>query len=358
MNFKTSIFLVFIIMFLLTACGTTLQPARTISPTVQATFPLEPAMHLMIPTSSASAVWSVYHNSQYGFTFEYPTAYEESSYIDSCGIKEDSHGIHLGHQIDLLFIESNGLKKTEYAKNLLQSKGWISDSLKNTTVNGQEAITVEYRFGGTNRFGTFTLIERNHHIFILSFSAGSFCDMPEVNVFEPEVYSHLLATFQFFNTPQPLVASPATDASTSLPQTGMQNTYSNLKYGYSLKYPYTYNVTVVSDEYVEIGDKITVEVMSQNPTVPRGDGSVIESTSDIQFLGYPAKLVTGYIGSIGGYMPQQYNKIVVEQNGNYFVFTLYALGLHIDDGDISQITELTPDDVSLFDNIVASVQMP
>lgn len=125
-----------------------------------------------------------------------------------------------------------------------------------------------------------------------------------------------------------------------------------------MKYPYTYNVTVVSDEYVEIGDKITVEVMSQNPTVPRGDGSVIESTSDIQFLGYPAKLLTGYIGSIGRYMPQQYNKIVVEQNGNYFVVTLYALGLHIDDGDISQITQLTPDDVSLFDNIVASVQMP
>jgi len=123
-------------------------------------------------------------------------------------------------------------------------------------------------------------------------------------------------------------------------------------------YPYTYNVTVVSDEYVEVGDKITVEVMSQNPTVPHGDGSVIESTSDIQFLGYPAKLLTGYIGSIGGYMPQQFIKIVVERKGNCFVVTLYALGLHINAGNISQIAQHTPDDVSLFDNIAASMQIP
>lgn len=161
-------------MFLLTVCGTILQSALTISPTVQATFPPEPAMHLVIPTSSASAVWSVYHNSQYGFIFEYPIAYEESSYIDSCGIKEDNDGIHLGHRIDLLFIESNGLNQTEYAKNLLQSKGWTSDSLKNTTVNGQEAITVEYRFGGTNRFGTFTLIELNSLIFFTKFFGWKF----------------------------------------------------------------------------------------------------------------------------------------------------------------------------------------
>ena len=150
----------------------------------------------------------------------------------------------------------------------------------------------------------------------------------------------------------------AVSTSTSLPQTDLQNTYRNSKYGYSLTYPSTLNVNVINDEYVEIGDKITVEVMSLDPTAPHGDGAVIESTSDIQSSGYPAKLLTGYIGSIGGYMPQQFKKIVVEQNGDFFVITLYALGLHVTDGDISQIAQLTPDDVSLFDNIVASIQIP
>lgn len=151
-------------------------------------------------------------------------------------------------------------------------------------------------------------------------------------------------------------ASP--NISVSSTQTSSQNLYNNSKYGYSLNYPNTYKVTVVSDEFVEIGEKITVEVMNIDPTAPRGDGAVIENTSSIHFSGYPAKLLTGYIGSVGGYMPQQFKKIVVERNGNYFVITLYALGLHVTDGDISQIAQLTTDDVSLFDNIAASMQIP
>ncbi|MFN8382469.1 MAG: hypothetical protein U0V02_11035 [Anaerolineales bacterium] len=151
-----------------------------------------------------------------------------------------------------------------------------------------------------------------------------------------------------------------TNPNTSVPttQVSLQNVYNNSKYGYSLNYSNISNITVVRDEYVEIGDKITVEVMNLDPTAPRGDGAVIENTSSVQFSGYPAKLLTGYIGSVGGYMPQQFKKIVVERNGNYFVFTLYALGLHVTDGDISQIAQLTPDDVSLFDSIAASIQIP
>ncbi len=160
------------------------------------------------------------------------------------------------------------------------------------------------------------------------------------------------------NTPQPSITFPATNTSIPLPQTTLNNVYKNSKYGYSIGYPDTYNVTIVSDDYVEIGSKITVEVMTVDPTAPRGDGAVIENSSDMQFSGYPAKLLTGYIGSVGGYMPQQFKKIVVEQNGNYVVITLYALGLHVTDGDISQIAQLVPEDVSLFDTIAESMQIP
>lgn len=160
------------------------------------------------------------------------------------------------------------------------------------------------------------------------------------------------------NIPQAPIATPIVDTPTSLPQTILASNYSNAKYGYSLNYPDTYNIIVISDEYVEIGNKITVEVMNVDPTSPRGDGSVIENTEEIQLSGHPAKLLTGYIGSVGGYMPQQFKKIVVEQNGNYFVITLYALGLHVTDGDVSQIVPLAPDDVLLFDSITASMQMP
>jgi len=67
---------------------------------------------------------------------------------------------------------------------------------------------------------------------------------------------------------------------------------------------------------------------------------------------------TGYIGSVGGYIPQQFRKVVVERNGSYFVVTLYALGLHVTDGDLSKIAELAMVDISLFDNVTASMQIP
>ena len=137
-----------------------------------------------------------------------------------------------------------------------------------------------------------------------------------------------------------------------------QNSYINPKYGYSLNYPDFYKIVTTSDEYIEIGDKIVISVWNINPAAPLGDGSVIESTTDVQFSGYPAKLLTGYIGSIGGYIPQQFKRFVVERNGFYFVATLYALGLHATEGDISQIAKLNPEDVSLFDDMVTSMQIP
>ena len=145
---------------------------------------------------------------------------------------------------------------------------------------------------------------------------------------------------------------------TSLPQTSSPSTYTNFKYGYSLNYPDSYSVVAVSDEYVEIGDKIVISVWSVDPTTPRGDDPVIESTSDIQVSGYPAKLLTGYIGAVGGYVPQQYRKIIVEREGLYFIFTLYAFGLHATEGDVSQIAQLVPEDVSIFNAMATTLQIP
>jgi hypothetical protein len=136
------------------------------------------------------------------------------------------------------------------------------------------------------------------------------------------------------------------------------NVYNNPKYGYSLKYPAAYNVVTVSDEYVEIGDKVVVSVWDVDPTTPRGDGPVVESTTDVQLSGYSAKLLTGYIGSVGGYIPQQYKRFIIERKDSYFVVTLYALGLHVTEGDISKIAQLNAEDVTQFDNLVASMQIP
>jgi hypothetical protein len=146
--------------------------------------------------SSSNIIWKTYRNGIYGFTFEYPAIYDELPYRDSCGLKENSDGIQLGHQIQLLFLDSGGLNLTEYTSNLLQSKGWGVDSQQNEPINGVEATTIQYRFGGTNRFGTFTLVKPDNRIFAFNFTAGSFCDIPENQASEPNVYSHMIETFR------------------------------------------------------------------------------------------------------------------------------------------------------------------
>ena len=176
------------------ACGQSL-PA-----TPPPSSPIVSAPEIASPTPATTVTsdiaWKTYQNGTYGFTFEYPAIYDEPAYKDSCGLKESSDGVQLGHQIQIQFLDSGGLNLAEYTTNLLQSKGWSADSQQNEPVNGMEAVTVQYRFGGTNRFGTLTLVKPNDHIFAFNFTAGSFCDISESQTSEPNAYSHIIETFQ------------------------------------------------------------------------------------------------------------------------------------------------------------------
>lgn len=142
------------------------------------------------------------------------------------------------------------------------------------------------------------------------------------------------------------------------PQAVLSARFTNSKYGYSLEYPGTLDVKLVSDEFVEIGDHLVVEVFTTDPAAPRGDGLFIENSTEVQVAGRPATLSTGYLGSVGGYVPQQFKRVVFEQDGVFFSLTLYALGLHATGGDVTEIVPLDPDDVSLFDEMAASFEAP
>ncbi len=141
--------------------------------------------------------WKTYRNETHGFAFEYPAIYDEVPYRASCGVKEDNGGIHLGARSGLLFFDSGGLSLAEYANHLLDGKDWQVEAPRTETVNGLEAITVEYRFGGMSRYGTFTLIKRGERIFAFEFTAGGFCDIPESELYELEAYHHMLESFRF-----------------------------------------------------------------------------------------------------------------------------------------------------------------
>lgn len=169
----------------------TLNPAPDTSIT---TLPADSSSAPMADDSNA--LWNTYRNVTYGFTFEYPAIYDDAAYKDSCGVKEIGDGIHLGHQIDLLFLNSGGLGLADFTNAFLQSKGWSVDSQNNNPINGFEAVSAQYRFGGTNRFGTLTLVKQNDQIFAFNFSAGGFCEVPADQPTEPAAYSHMIETFK------------------------------------------------------------------------------------------------------------------------------------------------------------------
>jgi len=158
--------------------------------------------------SNSPVLWKTYRNDTHGFTLEYPALYDEAPNINSCGLKENSDGIHFGLRSDLRISDSGGLSLEEHINNLLKGKDWSMEVQKNGTVNGLKAITVEYRFGGTSRYGTLTLVKRDEHIFLFEFTAGGFCDIPGSPVTEPEAYAHMIESFRFDTasatpTPQP-----------------------------------------------------------------------------------------------------------------------------------------------------------
>ena len=99
-----------------------------------------------------------------------------------------------------------------------------------------------------------------------------------------------------------------------------------------------------------------VSVLTTNPAILYGDGPVFEQSSDVQPGAYPAKLLTGYLGSVGGYIPQQIRMYVFERNGMYITFTLYALGLRATEGDVTQIAPINIEEQNIFDNMVAGLR--
>ena len=137
----------------------TLQPDQTSIPA--------PAAAPSQTQTSTAALWKTYRNETYGFSFEYPAIYDEPAYRDSCGLKENSEGIRLGLRSGLRISNSGGWSLEQYANDLLTGRDWSVDVPKNGIVSGLEALTVEYRFGGANRYGTFTLVKRAELIFYL-----------------------------------------------------------------------------------------------------------------------------------------------------------------------------------------------
>lgn len=121
-------------------------------------------------------------------------------------------------------------------------------------------------------------------------------------------------------TPDPLLA---TMEQATIPPLSL---YESAQFGYTFRYPVTSSIEVINEgEFVWIDAQIMISVTTANPEEARGGGMVIEAAESTSINGIAARRLTGYMGSIGGNTPQNYQSIVIARDSRYYVIIAYEL---------------------------------
>jgi hypothetical protein len=155
-----------------------------------------------------------------------------------------------------------------------------------------------------------------------------------------------------------------TRASVAPTATDTWSTYTNSTYGFSLQHPPEFDVPAgnLGDPRGFIGDKIVFSVGESNPywvgclSEALGDCPVMEAVEKTHVAGRGATRISGYIGAVGGNIPQQYITYVVSKDEVYHVFTLYALSRASAEQAGGTIWPLSEEDIAVFERIMGTLR--
>lgn len=157
----------------------------------------------------------------------------------------------------------------------------------------------------------------------------------------------------------------ATPSSETVPPPDAWATYTNSAHRFALRHPPDWETQ--PDDFGEargtLGDRVVFSVSADSPywmgclLEGLGDCPVMEQV-EIARTGDPPRnaiKIRGYIGAIGGRIPQQYITYVLRDQGIYYVFTLYAVGLDAATSDVTTIAPLDAADVATFEQLLGTL---
>jgi hypothetical protein len=163
----------------------------------------------------------------------------------------------------------------------------------------------------------------------------------------------LLATYQA--TPSPIPTATADP-------TASWKTYVDTKYGFELKYPPTYSLGNYAGPStpVLLNSKIEWQITDVSTALCKGDCAVVNSKEDVSVGDYQATKFSGWVGSIGGEIPQSYIKYEIQNptTKKYFGITLWELDRTVAAQKEFSPTRtpgtITPENQTTFDQILST----
>lgn len=315
------------------------------------------------PTPDPTADWKTYENASLGFSFKYPSDWEESSKVfeKKATVPNSNDKILSPEAI-------NDFKKNP--KNLGMPSGyWIEyDTSSNPKLCGgdisiiKEIKTLTLSNGQQGDYCVYNeKSDRQGAVFEIQFKKDTLVFTLEEYYAEDKtkisdylkIFDQVLSTIKFTDS------HSSTNESTWKKYSWSENNKTLFSINYpnewqayerisenkkyqTLLFPLGYN------DYEVYGktSNITLAVSMNNPELCRGDCPVIEKSSNISINGLDARKLEGYIGEIGGNIPVRYERIIIQINGQFYVFTLYGKNLE----------KINNSDHELFNNILSTIK--
>lgn len=142
------------------------------------------------------------------------------------------------------------------------------------------------------------------------------------------------------------------------------NSFEDPQRRFSFLYPPTMDLLQVEQENNwQIGSSIRVEILPYEISWitcfyrSMGDCPFVEGDLNLEINGHQVRRIEGYIGSVGGNIPQEFLTYIFNLNEQALVMTVYALPLNIQISDPGTVFPLEGIELELFERMVQTVHL-